>query len=366
MSKPSGNVEKIRVGIAGIGNCASSLVQGVEYYRSRPNATGYITKQIGPFAIDDINFVAAFDIDARKVGLPLSEAIFSEPNCTLRFVDQIKDGGPAVRFGPILDGVAPHTEQYPEDERILVASGAADDVVDVLRDKHVEVLVCYLPVGSENAVRHYAEACLRARVAFVNCVPVFIASDPVLASQFSKMGIPLIGDDVRSQVGATIVHQRLVELLLERGYALTNTYQLNIGGNSDFLNMLDEDRLKSKRRSKTNAVTSRFLLAPPLTKFHIGPSDYVRQLMDRKIAYIHGEALGFGGAPLVFELRLQVEDSPNSAAVVVDVIRYAALARRRGIGGPLLPVSSYYMKSPPMRIDDGDARRQLLDIATLD
>jgi myo-inositol-1-phosphate synthase len=358
-----GRERQIRVAIAGVGNCASSLVQGVAHYRSQPSASGLIAHRIGPFAVGDITFSTAFDIDIRKIGRPLSEAIFSKPNCAIQLTKERIEETTLVRLGPILDGVADHLDYYDDSERVLPAAGDPVDVVAALRGTGTEVLICYLPVGSEQGVRFYAEACLKAGVAFVNCVPVFIASNNTFAERFTRAKIPLIGDDVRSQVGATILHQRVVELLSERGYALTNTYQLNFGGNSDFLNMTDRQRLHSKKLSKTAAVTSRLPNETNKPSVHIGPSDYVQHLGDRKIAYIHAKAIGFAGAPLSMEIRLEVEDSPNSAAVVVDVIRYAALARTRGLGGPILPVSAYYMKTPPLRMGDAIARDQLSKLA---
>jgi len=313
---------------------------------------------IGPWAPSDIKLVAAFDIDRRKVGRPIEQAIFAKPNCTMVFQPDIPNTGVSVKMGPALDGIASHMKDYSDGEAFRLADAEPVDITEELGRSGADVLVCYLPVGSELAVRHYAEACLRAGVAMVNCVPVFIASDPVWAERFVEAGVPIVGDDIKSQVGATIVHRALTRLFGDRGYSLERTYQLNIGGNTDFLNMLDRDRLQSKKKSKTESVLSQLDRKISERNIHIGPSDYVPWQGDNKIAFIRMEGKGFGGAPIELELRLSVQDSPNSAGVVIDAIRCAALGKMRNIGGPLEAVSAYYMKSPPQQLRDSEAREQ--------
>jgi myo-inositol-1-phosphate synthase len=350
---------KLRVAIAGVGNCASSLVQGIEYYRTRATSehAGLMHANIGGWKTSDLEIVACFDIDRRKVGRPLEEAIFSAPNCAKVFQSVLPASGVRVQMGPILDGVAEHMTDYGSDEAFRPADERPVDVASEMRAAGAEVMVCYLPVGSELAVRHYAEACLDARVAFVNCVPVFLASDPEWAARFRAAGLPIVGDDIKSQVGATIVHRALGRLFGDRGVELDRTYQLNTGGNTDFLNMLERSRLRSKKKSKTQSVQSQ--LDQPLHRkdIHIGPSDYVPWQGDNKVAFIRMEGRGFGDTPLEIELRLSVQDSPNSAGVVIDAVRCAKLGLVRGIGGPLEDVSAYYMKSPPRQMRDSDARR---------
>ena len=350
---------KLRVAIAGVGNCASSLVQGIEYYRTRATSehAGLMHANIGGWKTSDLEIVACFDIDRRKVGRPLEEAIFSAPNCAKVFQSVLPASGVRVQMGPILDGVAEHMTDYGSDEAFRPADERPVDVASEMRAAGAEVMVCYLPVGSELAVRHYAEACLDARVAFVNCVPVFLASDPEWAARFRAAGLPIVGDDIKSQVGATIVHRALGRLFGDRGVELDRTYQLNTGGNTDFLNMLERSRLRSKKKSKTQSVQSQ--LDQPLHSkdIHIGPSDYVPWQGDNKVAFIRMEGRGFGDTPLEIELRLSVQDSPNSAGVVIDAVRCAKLGLARGIGGPLEDVSAYYMKSPPRQMRDSDARR---------
>ena len=336
-------------------------MQGIVYYRGR-NATaeaGLMHEEIGGFKPSDVEFVAAFDIDRRKVGRPLEEAVFAAPNCTRRFQPDLPANGVTVRMGPVLDGVADHMERYDDAEAFRVANQAPVDVAGVLRETGAEVLVCYLPVGSERAVRHYAEACLDAGVAVVNCVPVFLASDPVWADRFRTAGLPLVGDDVKSQVGATIVHRALCRLLADRGVAVDRTYQLNTGGNTDFLNMLERSRLQSKKRSKTESVQSQLDERLEAREIHIGPSDYVPWQDDNKVAFIRLEGRGFGDAPLEIELRLSVQDSPNSAGVVIEALRCAKLGLERGLAGPLEAPSAYFMKSPPRQMRDEVARREL-------
>ncbi|GBF26790.1 inositol-3-phosphate synthase [bacterium MnTg02] len=347
-------MEKIRVAIAGVGNCASSLVQGLEYYRGR-NAEGFaglMHARIGDWGPSDIEVVAAFDIDRRKVGKRVEEAIFAKPNCTKVFQSALPVSNVVVQMGPILDGVAPHMADYSDNEAFRPSDEEPVDVVQVLNDANAEVLVCYMPVGSEKAVRHYARACLEAGVAMVNCVPVFIASDREWAEKFRDAGLPIVGDDIKSQIGATIVHRTLTRLFGDRGVALDRTYQLNTGGNTDFLNMKALDRLKSKKFSKTESVQSQLDERLDSENIHIGPSDYVPWQDDNKVAFIRMEGRGFGDVPLELELRMSVQDSPNSAGVVIDAVRCAKLGLERGIGGPLEAASAYYMKSPPEQMRD--------------
>ena len=352
---------RIRVAIAGVGNCASALVQGIEYYRGRNAAAeaGLMHEEIGGFGPSDVEVVAAFDVDRRKVGRPLEEAVFAAPNCTRRFQPSLPASGVRVRMGPVLDGVADHMERHDDSEAFRVADEAPADVGAALRESGAEILVCYLPVGSERAVRHYAEACLDAGAALVNCVPVFLASDPGWAARFRAAGLPLVGDDVKSQVGATIVHRALARLLADRGVALDRTYQLNTGGNTDFLNMLERSRLRSKKKSKTESVQSQLDERLEAREIHIGPSDYVPWQDDNKVAFIRLEGRGFGGAPLEIELRMSVQDSANSAGVVIDALRCAKLGLERGAAGPLEAPSAYFMKSPPRQMRDDAARREV-------
>ncbi len=351
-------MNKIRVAIAGIGNCASSLVQGIEYYGSRDTEklAGLMHPDIGGWGPGDLEIVAAFDIDRRKVGTPVEQAIFAKPNRAMVFQESLPASGVTVQMGPVLDGVAPHMRDYPDDEAFRAADAEPVSVVEVLRSSRADVLVCYLPVGSEDAVRHYTRACLDAGVAMVNCVPVFIASDPFWAAKFEKAGVPIVGDDIKSQVGATIVHRILTRLFGDRGVNLDRTYQLNTGGNTDFLNMLALDRLKSKKTSKTESVQSQAEERLDRRNIHIGPSDYVPWQGDNKFAFIRMEGRGFGNAPIEIELRLSVQDSPNSAGVVIDAVRCAKLAADRGLAGPLEAASAYYMKSPPRQMRDSVAR----------
>ena len=347
-------MNKIRVALAGVGNCASSLVQGLEYYKGRNEEAfaGLMHARIGDWGPSDIAVVAAFDIDRRKVGKPVEKAIFAEPNCTKVFQNNLPVSDVVVQMGPVLDGVASHMADYADDEAFRPSDKEPVNVVQVLKDAEAEVLVCYMPVGSEGAVRHYARACLEAGVALVNCVPVFIASDDYWAGKFRDAGLPIVGDDIKSQVGATIVHRTLTRLFGDRGVALDRTYQLNTGGNTDFLNMKALDRLKSKKISKTQSVQSQLDERLEPRNIHIGPSDYVPWQDDNKIAFIRMEGRGFGDVPLELELRLSVQDSPNSAGVVIDAIRCAKLGLERGIGGPLEAASAYYMKSPPEQMRD--------------
>ena len=350
--------QKIRVAIAGVGNCASSLVQGLDYYREREGEApaGLMHPLVGAWSPSDLEVVAAFDIDRRKVGKPLEEAIFGAPNCTQVFQPTVSPTGIEVQMGPVLDGFAEHMENYPESEAFRISERPPVDVVRTLRESRAEVLICYLPVGSEQAVRHYADACLQAGMALVNCVPVFIASDPDWAERFRQAGLPIVGDDIKSQVGATIVHRQLARLFGDRGVDLDRTYQLNTGGNTDFLNMLARERLVSKKHSKTESVQSQLDERLKTQDIHVGPSDYVAWQNDNKVCFIRMEGRGFGDAPIELELRLSVQDSPNSAGVVIDAVRCAKLGLERGLSGPLEAPSAYYMKSPPVQLRDSDAR----------
>ncbi len=344
---------KIRVAIAGVGNCASSLVQGVSYYKeAKPEETvpGLMHVDLGGYHVSDLEFVAAFDVDQTKVGADLGKAIFAGQNNTIRFAD-VGDLGITVERGPTFDGLGRYyrdvVEESPQDPV---------DIAEALVASRADVLVAYLPVGSELAQRNYAEACLAARVAFINAIPVFIASNPEWAARFESAGVPIVGDDIKSQVGSTIVHRILTRLFEDRGLALDHTYQLNVGGNMDFRNMLERDRLESKKVSKTQAVTSQIEHTPlPADDVHIGPSDHVPWLADRKWAYIRMEGRNFGDVPLNLELKLEVWDSPNSAGVMIDAIRCAKLALDRGLGGPLIAPSAYFMKSPPVQYHDDQA-----------
>jgi len=347
----------IKVAIAGVGNCASALVQGVEYYRDHQGTAveGIMRHSIGGYRCSDVEFVAAFDVDRRKVGHPLEEAIFAKPNCTRIFQSALAVSNVIVQAGPLLDGVAEHMADYPDDNAFRPVDLEPTDVATALRASGAEVLVCYLPVGSERAVKHYAQACLDAGVAMVNCVPVFLASDDTWAGKFRDAGLPIIGDDIKSQLGATIVHRALARLFADRGVSLNRTYQLNTGGNTDFLNMLERDRLQSKKISKTESVQSQLDERLDARDIHIGPSDYVPWQQDNKVCFIRMEGHGFGNAPIELELRLSVQDSPNSAGVVIDAVRCAKLALERREAGPLEGPSAYYMKSPPRQYRDSVA-----------
>jgi len=349
--------KNINVAIAGVGNCASALVQGVEYYRDRHGTAleGVMRPSIGGYSCGDIEFVAAFDVDRRKVGHPLEEAIFAKPNCTRVFQGALPVSNVIVQMGPILDGIAAHMADYPDDDAFRPVDLEPTDIAASLRASGAEILLCYLPVGSEQAVKHYARACLDARVAMINCVPVFLASDPHWAQQFREAGVPIVGDDIKSQLGATIVHRALVRLFADRGVGLGRTYQLNTGGNSDFLNMLERNRLESKKISKTESVQSQLDERLDPRDIHIGPSDYVPWQQDNKVCFIRIEGRGFGDGPVELELRLSVEDSSNSAGVVIDAIRCVKVALERGEAGPLLAPSAYYMKSPPRQLRDSIA-----------
>lgn len=346
----------LRVAIAGVGNCANALIQGVTFYADAdPAATvpGLMHVNFGGYAISDISFVAAFDVDAEKVGVDLADALWASENNTLRFAE-VASTGVTVQRGPTLDGLG----EYYRDT-ITESDAPAVDVAQVLRDSGAEVLVCYLPVGSEEAAKFYAQAAIDAGVAFVNALPVFIASDPVWAAKFTAAGLPIVGDDIKSQLGATITHRVLARLFEERGLVLDRTYQLNVGGNMDFKNMLERRRLESKKISKTQSVTSNIDAEINARDVHIGPSDHIPWLDDRKLAFVRLEGHGFGNAPTSLEYKLEVWDSPNSAGVVIDAIRAAKLALDAGLAGPLEAASAYFMKSPPVQLPDPVARERL-------
>jgi myo-inositol-1-phosphate synthase len=352
--------KEIRVAIAGVGNCASSLVQGVEYYRAADpdeRVPGLMHVKLGGYHVGDVTFVAAFDVDAAKVGLDVGKAIFASQNNTIRFAD-VDEIGVEVQRGPTFDGLGTYYRETVEE-----SPAEPVDVARALRDARADVLVSYLPVGSEEAQRHYAQACLDAGVGFVNAIPVFIASDPEWAQKFNDAKVPIVGDDIKSQVGSTIVHRILTRLFADRGTVLDRTYQLNFGGNMDFKNMLERSRLESKKISKTQAVTSQLDEALDSGAVHIGPSDHVPWLEDRKWAYVRLEGRNFGDVPLNIELKLEVWDSPNSAGVIIDAVRCAKLALDRGVGGPLLGPSAYFMKSPPVQYLDEEAREMVESFA---
>jgi myo-inositol-1-phosphate synthase len=343
----------VRVAIVGVGNCSASLVQGVEYYKDadpQGRVPGLMHVQFGDYHVRDVEFVAAFDVDAKKVGQDLAEAILASENNTIKIAD-VPPTGITVKRGHTLDGLGKYYR-----ETITESDESPVDVVAVLRETQADVLVCYLPVGSEVAAKFYAQCAIDANVAFVNALPVFIAGTPAWAQKFADAGVPIVGDDIKSQVGATITHRVLAKLFEDRGVILDRTYQLNVGGNMDFKNMLERDRLESKKISKTQAVTSNMENKLSARNVHIGPSDYVQWLDDRKWAYVRLEGRNFGDVPLNLEYKLEVWDSPNSAGVIIDAIRCAKIAKDRGIGGPLLSASSYFMKSPPEQHDDDTAR----------
>jgi myo-inositol-1-phosphate synthase len=347
---------EVRVAIVGVGNCASSLVQGVQYYfDADANSTvpGLMHVTFGQYHVRDVKFVAAFDVDAKKVGFDLSEAIFASENNTIKIAD-VPPTNVTVQRGPTLDGIGKYYA-----ETIEISDTEAVDVVQALKDADVDVMVSYLPVGSEEADKFYAQCAIDANVAFVNALPVFIASDPVWAKKFADAGVPIVGDDIKSQVGATITHRVMAKLFEDRGVQLDRTMQLNVGGNMDFLNMLERERLESKKISKTQAVTSNLQREFKTKDVHIGPSDHVGWLDDRKWAYVRLEGRAFGDVPLNLEYKLEVWDSPNSAGVIIDAVRAAKIAQDRGIGGPVVAASAYLMKSPPKQLADDIARTQL-------
>jgi myo-inositol-1-phosphate synthase len=346
------NKGEIRVAIVGVGNCANSLVQGITYYKDATNDAeipGLMHPVLGGYHIKNINFVLALDVDAKKVGLDLSEAIWASENNTIKFANVAKTGV-SVKRGATLDGLGRYYK-----ETITESTAAPVDVVAELKSNKVDVVICYLPVGSEEAAKFYAQCAIDAGCAFVNALPVFIASDPVWADKFTKAGLPIVGDDIKSQVGATITHRIMAKLFQDRGVHLDRTYQLNVGGNMDFKNMLERDRLESKKISKTQSVTSQLDYDLGAKNVHIGPSDYIPWLDDRKWAYVRLEGRAFGDVPLNLEYKLEVWDSPNSAGVIIDALRCAKIAMDRKIGGPLLSPSSYFMKSPPVQYTDEQA-----------
>ena len=348
----------IRVAIVGVGNCANSLVQGVTYYEDAAldqEIPGLMHAVVGGYHINNVKFVAAFDVDAKKVGLDLSEAIWASENNTIKFSDVAKTGVPVQR-GVTLDGLGKYYK-----ETIQESTAAPVDVVATLKEEHVDVLICYLPVGSEEAAKYYAQCAIDAGCAFVNALPVFIASDPIWAKKFEDAGLPIVGDDIKSQVGATITHRIMAKLFQDRGVHLDRTYQLNVGGNMDFKNMLERDRLESKKISKTNSVTSQLDHDMGAKNVHIGPSDYIPWLDDRKWAYVRLEGRAFGDVPLNLEYKLEVWDSPNSAGVIIDALRCAKIGLDRKVGGALLSPSSYFMKTPPVQYTDEQAHTKVED-----
>ena len=346
----------VRVAIVGVGNCATSLIQGVEYYKDADpegSVPGLMHVMFGDYHVKDVEFVAAFDVDAKKVGFDLSEATQASENNTIKITD-VPPLGVTVQRGPTLDGLGKYYRETIEE-----SDDEAVDVVRVLRETKADVMVSYLPVGSEDADKFYAQCAIDAGVAFVNALPVFIASDPVWAKKFKDAGVPIVGDDIKSQVGATITHRVMAKLFEDRGVVLDRTYQLNVGGNMDFKNMLERDRLESKKVSKTQAVTSNIGHDLGARNVHIGPSDYIQWLDDRKWAYVRLEARAFGDVPLNLEYKLEVWDSPNSAGIIIDAIRAAKIAKDRGLGGPIISASSYLMKSPPVQLPDDEGRRRV-------
>ena len=353
-------MSKINIAIVGVGNCASSLVQGIHYYKDKnpKDAIGLMHWEIGGYTPGDIEVVAAFDIDRRKVGVDVNDAVFAGPNCTKVFCPDLPQAGVAVRMGMILDGFSDHMREYEDKYTFLLANETEPDkeeVVKILKDTDAQIFLNYLPVGSEEATRFYAECALEAGIAFINNIPVFIASNPQWAARFKAQNVPLIGDDIKSQVGATIVHRTLTDLFKKRGVKLERTYQLNTGGNTDFLNMLNRRRLASKKKSKTESVQSVAGRRLDNENIHIGPSDYVSWQKDNKVCFIRMEGKLFGDVPLDLELRLSVEDSPNSAGVAIDSIRCAKLALDRGEGGVLAAPSAYFCKHPPQQLTDDEA-----------
>lgn len=360
MSRHDPKRSDINLAIVGLGNCASSLVQGIAHYQNggANEQIGLMHWDLGGYRPKDIKIVAAWDIDERKVGRDVAQAIFAKPNCTAVFCDHVGPTGAKVTMGRILDGVSDHMEGWPEDRRFIAANSPQpqkQDVVDVLRETRTDVMINYLPVGSQQATEFYADCALEAGVAFVNCIPVFIASDDKWAKRFEDAGVPVIGDDIKAQLGATIVHRVLTDLFRKRGVKLDRTYQLNTGGNTDFLNMLNHHRLQQKKISKTEAVQSVAQHRLDADNIHIGPSDYVAWQNDNKVCFLRMEGHLFGGVPMNIELRLSVEDSPNSAGVAIDLIRCAKIAKDRGLAGPVKAAAAYFCKHPPEQISDDEA-----------
>lgn len=354
---------KIKVAIVGLGNCASSLIQGIHYYKDRNNQPiGIMHEKIGSYTISDIEIVLAIDIDDRKVGKDISKAVFANPNCTKVFCPEIPLSGNKVQMGVILDGVSEHTERYPEEKRVVKSSvhePSMSELVEIIKKSGAEMMVNYLPVGSKKAVEFYAECAIEAGVGFINCMPVFIASNPVWVKKFREKGLPCIGDDIKSQLGATIVHRELMRLFEQRGIKIEHTYQLNTGGNTDFLNMLNRERLRDKMISKTSAVQSNIDVELADRDIHVGPSDFVEWQHDNKVCFLRIEGKQFGNIPMNLELRLSVEDSPNSAGVVIDVIRCMKIALERKLSGDIEAPSSYFMKHPMLQVEDFFGRQKL-------
>jgi len=358
-------MSKIRVAIVGVGNCASALLQGIEYYRNAPlnekePPNGLMHYDLGGYRPGDIEVACAFDVDARKVGRQLEEACFAQPNNTVTIWRDLPNYGVSVDMGEVHDGIADHMANYPPEQAFIAAKSSPVDIEKRLRDSGAEVLLCYLPVGSQQAAERYARACLSTGVSFLNCIPVFIVSNQKWAQEFANKRIPVIGDDIKSQLGATILHRTIMKLFADRGIKLKHTYQLNTGGNTDFLNMIDRSRLGAKKLSKTEAVQSVLPQRLEDGDVHIGPSDYVPWQKDNKVCFVRIEGLGFGDMPIELELRLSVQDSPNSGGIVIDAIRCLKLARDRKIGGPLYSMSAYAMKHPPRQITD-EAARELVE-----
>ncbi|XOA43082.1 MAG: inositol-3-phosphate synthase [Candidatus Nealsonbacteria bacterium] len=355
----------IKIAIVGLGNCASSLIQGIFYYKNVKTddelIPGLMHNLINKYKVSDIKPVIAFDIDKRKVGKDISKAIFAKPNCTKVFNSKIPNLKAKVKMGPVLDGVAKHLKNYPEEKRFAVSKEKPVDVVKELKKSGAEILINYCPVGSQKATEFYAKAALKAGCAFLNCMPVFIVSNKSWAEKFKKKNLPCIGDDIKSQVGATIIHRILSHLFSERGVKIDKSYQLNVGGNTDFLNMLSRSRLKSKKISKTESVESQLSKRLSYDNLHVGPSDYVPWLKDNKVCFIRIEGRKFGNMPVEVELRLSVEDSPNSGGCVIDAIRLLRIALDRNIGGSLISASAYFMKSPPIQFTDEKAREMVED-----
>jgi myo-inositol-1-phosphate synthase len=359
-------ITKIKIAIIGIGNCASSLIQGIEYYNNKDTseASGLMHWDIGGYKPFDIKVVAAFDVDDRKVGKDVSEAIFELPNCTKTFFSNLPELNVKVNMGKILDGVSDHMKDYDPKYTFVLSSEkepSKEEVVKILKDSGAEIILNYLPVGSEEAVKFYADCALNAGIAFINCMPVFIASNPEWANKFIEKNIPIIGDDIKAQIGATIVHRALIDLFKKRGVKLERTYQLNTGGNTDFLNMLNRTRLASKKESKTEAVQSILDKRFDFENIHIGPSDWVPWQKDNKICFLRIEGKIFGDVPMNLDLRLSVEDSPNSAGVVIDAIRCCKLALNRNNGGILYSPAAFFMKHPPKQFSDSEAYKMLED-----
>lgn len=355
--------KEIRVAFSGVGNCCSSLVQGLEFYKNVKSndqtVPGLMHNVIGGYKVSDVKPVVAFDIDERKVGKDISEAIFALPNCTTVFQKDMPNMNCEVKMGPVLDGVADHMKNYPEHQSFRVSKAKPVNVVNELKNNDVEILINYMPVGSEEAGKHYAQAALDAGCAFVNCMPVFIASDDAWIKKYQDKNLPLVGDDMKSQIGATIIHRVLGRLFAERGVKIERTYQLNTGGNTDFLNMLERSRLKSKKISKTEAVQSNLPIPLEPDNIHIGPSDWVPWQKDKKLCFLRIEGRKFGNVPVNIEARLEVEDSPNSAGVVIDAVRCAKLGLDRKIGGNLSSISAYIMKHPKIQYPDPVARQMV-------